>query len=103
MEYINFSIQQKTSFEIRVYWIQSYESNPFSRYLERLIKLGKRNGLHLSSDKQDQIKEIKKRISDLEIDFSKNLNEENTILEFTVEELGEILLSFYFKKNNFED
>lgn len=54
-------------------------------------------GLHLSPEIQDEVKAIKKEISELEIEFSKNLNEENTILEFTADELGKLILMIVLK------
>ncbi|XP_072514861.1 neurolysin, mitochondrial [Salminus brasiliensis] len=64
------------------------------RLMERLIKLGRRNGLHLSAQVQEEIKELSKRISDLSIDFNQNINEENTVLIFSPEELDGLAESY---------
>ncbi|XP_071757854.2 neurolysin, mitochondrial [Centroberyx gerrardi] len=64
------------------------------RFLDRLVTLGKRNGLHLSQDIQEEITRISKLISELSIEFNKNLNEENTFLLFSERELGGLADSY---------
>ena len=49
-------------------------------------------GLHLPKETQDQIKDIRKKICDLSVDFRANLNEEITSFDMSGDELGGYLL-----------
>ena len=49
-------------------------------------------GLHLPKDVQEKVTALKKRASDIGIDFNKNVNDENTILEFAEADLGKSML-----------
>ncbi|KAM9307114.1 LOW QUALITY PROTEIN: neurolysin, mitochondrial [Pholidichthys leucotaenia] len=64
------------------------------RFLDRLVTLGQRKGLHLSKDIQEEIKRTSKLISELSIEFNKNLNEDNTFLVFSQHELDGLADSF---------
>ncbi|XP_061656081.1 neurolysin, mitochondrial isoform X4 [Phyllopteryx taeniolatus] len=64
------------------------------RFLERLVATGRRNGLHLCPEMREQIKRTSKLISELSIEFNKNLNEDNTFLPFSRQQLDGLAESF---------
>ncbi|XP_061788025.1 neurolysin, mitochondrial isoform X2 [Nerophis lumbriciformis] len=64
------------------------------RLLERLVMLGRRNGLQLSPETREQIKSMSKLIGELTIEFNKNLNEDNTFLVFSEQQLDGLADSF---------
>lgn len=57
------------------------------KFLEKVVKSYKRNGLDLPEEKREQIKKLKIELSDLGTSFSTNCNEENGYVAFTREEL----------------
>ncbi|KAJ3076045.1 hypothetical protein HDU98_005994, partial [Podochytrium sp. JEL0797] len=67
------------------------------RLVDRLLRDFKRNGLDLSESAQSRITQIKKEMSELSIQYSKNLGEENTKLEFTDKELDGMPADFLEK------
>ncbi|KAL4617598.1 neurolysin, mitochondrial isoform X1 [Arapaima gigas] len=73
------------------------------RLLGRLIKLGRRNGLHLPKNVQEEVKSTSKLISKLCIDYNKNLNEDNTFLLFSEDELDGMAESYVHGLERTED
>ncbi|XP_078487908.1 thimet oligopeptidase [Ciona intestinalis] len=78
-------------------------SNEGKRLVTRMVKLGKRNGLHLDDETQAKIKANKKRQTEIGIDFQKNLNEESEKLLFEPEQLAGLPNDFIKSLNKDKD
>mmetsp|Transcript_34523 Transcript_34523/g.67573 ORF Transcript_34523/g.67573 Transcript_34523/m.67573 type:complete len:675 (+) Transcript_34523:73-2097(+) len=57
------------------------------RLVERMLRDFRRDGLALPEAKRDRVKELKKLLSEKEVLFQKNMNEDKTRHAFTVDEL----------------
>jgi metallopeptidase MepB len=71
------------------------------RLVEKMLLDGKRSGLALPDDKRKTLTDLKKELSQACLDFSKNFNEENGVVTFTLEELKGIpsdVVSGYTKR-----
>ncbi|XP_051907504.1 neurolysin, mitochondrial isoform X2 [Hippocampus zosterae] len=64
------------------------------RFLDRLVASGRRNGLHLCAETREKIQKTSKLISELSIEFNKNLNEDNTFLLVSRQQLDGMSESF---------
>jgi thimet oligopeptidase len=73
-----------------------------SRLYNKTIRLFEKNGLSLPDDRLSKVRDMMANLSRLETRFSTNLNNDNTTLEFTPQELsgvpGTVLVGF--KKND---
>uniref|UniRef100_A0A8C4GPU8 Neurolysin (metallopeptidase M3 family) n=1 Tax=Dicentrarchus labrax TaxID=13489 RepID=A0A8C4GPU8_DICLA len=88
---VEISMREDVFKRITALQLQDNLTSEEKRFLDRLVTLGKRNGLHLSVDIQEEIKRTSKLISELSIEFNKNLNEDNTFLLFSERELGKLI------------
>ncbi|THD24645.1 Thimet oligopeptidase [Fasciola hepatica] len=61
----------------------------YKRYIDRKVRNGRRNGLHLDEGERKKMEALSKEENQLAINFEHALNEECTLLEFSDEELGE--------------
>ena len=57
------------------------------RLVEKMLMEFELNGLALDKEKREKLKELRNKLSLLEVDFSKNMNEDKTTLKFSKEEL----------------
>ena len=66
-------------------------SKEAKRYVERSIIERKEYGLHLDENVQNRIKEIREKMSDLQIKYLKNLGKSNPTFPFKVSDLGSLI------------
>jgi Zn-dependent oligopeptidase len=57
------------------------------RLVDKMVLEGKRNGLALPEAEREKLKSLKQELNKLQIEFSKNFNEEDGHVTFTLEEL----------------
>ncbi|EFA81321.1 peptidase M3A and M3B domain-containing protein [Heterostelium album PN500] len=58
------------------------------RVIKKIMEVYERNGLQLPKDQRDVLKEIKKEINELSIQFNKNIAEDKSKVTFTREQLA---------------
>ncbi|KAF8809568.1 metallopeptidase MepB [Phlegmacium glaucopus] len=71
------------------------------RLVEKMILDGTRAGLALPEEKRNELTTLKKELSQVCLEFSKNFNEENGVISFTEEELKGVpkdVISGYIKR-----
>ena len=75
------------------------------RFVEKTVITGRRNGLHLDSERREKVKAVKKKISELGTQFGFNLNEDTTFLWFSRAELEGVPQDLIdsFEKNEDKD
>jgi len=73
------------------------------RLLKRIVKNGKRNGLHLDESLRKEVEQIKSQESELGITYKKNLTDENTKLSFNKNQLKGLDDDFINSLNKNED
>ncbi|KAJ6252272.1 saccharolysin [Anaeramoeba flamelloides] len=66
-----------------------------SRYLEKMLRDFKRDGLDLSEEKREELKKLRKIISTKEIEYNKNITEDVTKLSLTKEQLAGMEEDFF--------
>ncbi len=70
-----------------IFQVQKVGSPEEQRLQEYVLQEYAKNGLNLSDEKLDEVREIRKNLTNVENLFSSNLNSDNTTVEFTPEEL----------------